>query len=67
MIVKNRFKAVLKAKKMKAIELARELGVTKSTMSKWCTNRHQPNFDVAVKIAFILEVDIHELYEIIEE
>lgn len=36
-------------------------GVNPSTVSKWCTNSSQPDFNSLLKIADLLEVDIKEL------
>lgn len=37
------------------------MGVTPSTVSKWCTNSSQPDLSSLLKIADFLEVDIREL------
>lgn len=55
----NRIKIVLFEKT--ARWLAGELGVTPSTVSKWCTNTSQPDVASLLKIADLLEVDIKEL------
>lgn len=52
---------VLVEKKRTARWLAGELGVTPSTVSKWCTNTSQPDVACLLKIADLLEVDIKEL------
>ena len=57
----NRIKMVLFEKKRTARWLAGELGVTPSTVSKWCTNTSQPDVACLLKIADLLEVDIKEL------
>ena len=41
--------------------LSEELGVSPSTVSKWCTNSSQPDVASLLKIADLLEVDIKEL------
>ncbi|WP_315392606.1 helix-turn-helix transcriptional regulator [Prevotella denticola] len=38
------------------------MGVTPSTVSKWCTNTSQPDLASILKIADLLEVDIRELF-----
>lgn len=58
----NRIKIVLFEKKKTARWLAGELGVTPSTVSKWCTNTSQPDLATILKIADLLEVDIRELF-----
>ena len=52
---------VLFEKKKTARWLAGEMGVTPSTVSKWCTNSSQPDLATILKIADLLEVDIREL------
>lgn len=53
---------VLFEKKKTARWLAGEMGVTPSTVSKWCTNSSQPDLATILKIADLLEVDIKELF-----
>ena len=57
----NRIKMVLFEKKKTSRWLAGEMGVTPSTVSKWCTNSSQPDLATILKIADLLEVDIREL------
>ncbi len=57
----NRIKVVLVEKKKTSRWLASELGVTPSTVSKWCTNSSQPDLATVLKIADLLQVDIREL------
>ena len=57
----NRIKLVLVEKKRTSKWLSGQLGVTPSTVSKWCTNSSQPDLGNLLKIADLLEVDIKEL------
>ena len=57
----NRIKVVLVEKKRTSKWLSEQLGVTPSTVSKWCTNSSQPDITNLLKIASLLEVDIKEL------
>ena len=57
----NRIKLVLVEKKRTNKWLSEQLGVTPSTVSKWCTNSSQPDIGNLLKIADLLEVDIKEL------
>lgn len=57
----NRIKMVLFEKKRTARWLSEQMGVTPSTVSKWCTNTSQPDLATILKIADLLEVDIREL------
>ena len=57
----NRIKVVLVEKKKTSKWLSEQMGVTPSTVSKWCTNSSQPDLNRLLKIADLLEVDIKEL------
>lgn len=57
----NRLKVVLADKKRTNKWLAEQLGKDPATVSKWCTNKAQPNLETLVQIAKCLEVDIKEL------
>lgn len=57
----NRLKLVLVEKKRTNKWLSEQLGVSPSTVSKWCTNSSQPDLGSLLRIADILKVDIKEL------
>lgn len=57
----NRIKVVLVEKKKTSKWLSEQMGVTPSTVSKWCTNSSQPDLSSLLKIADLLEVDLREL------
>jgi putative transcriptional regulator len=57
----NRISEVLQGKKLKQVDLAHELGVVKSTVSMWCSNKSQPPLQKLSEVARVLEVDITEL------
>ena len=44
--------------------LAEQIGKDPTTISKWCMSASQPNLDVLVKIAELLEVDYTELVRV---
>lgn len=58
----NRIKAVLAEKSVSSKDLAKHLGKTESTVSRWCTNDVQPSVEVFYQIAQFLKVDIRELF-----
>lgn len=58
----NRIKMVLFEKKRTARWLSEQMGVTPSTVSKWCTNTSQPDLATILKISDLLKVDIRELF-----
>lgn len=59
----NRLKVVLAEKKKTGKWLAEEIGAGQTTVSKWCSNKAQPNLETFVKIAKALEVDLNELIQ----
>lgn len=59
----NRIKDVLKEKGLKQVQLADALGVPKSSVSQYCTNKVQPPLSVFLAISDVLGVDINELLD----
>ena len=57
----NRLKVVLADKKRTNKWLAEQLGNDPATVSKWCTNKAQPNLETLIQIAALLEVDVKDL------
>ena len=57
----NRLKVVLVEKQRTNKWLADQLGVSTVTVSKWCTNMHQPDLQTLAKIADLLECEKREL------
>ena len=57
----NRIKIVLVEKKKTSRWLAEQLGKNISTVSKWCTNKSQPDLQTLDKIAELLNCDKREL------
>ena len=59
----NRIKVVLAEKNRTNKFLAESLSVDPSQVSRWVTNRQQPNLETLPKISKALEVDIRELLQ----
>ena len=57
----NRIKVVLVDKRRTNKWLAEQLGVTPTTVSKWCTNAAQPPVETLMHIARLLEVQVNDL------
>lgn len=57
----NRIKIVLLENEKTNIWLADQLSVSRTTVSKWCTNDNQPTVETLFKIAEVLGVDVCEL------
>ena len=58
----NRLKLVLVEQKKTSKWLSEELGVSPTTVSKWCTNSSQPDIETLARISKLLEVCVEELY-----
>lgn len=56
----NRLKIILVEQSKTSKWLAKELGKSESTVSRWCTNEIQPSVETLVNIAQLLKVDIKE-------
>ena len=57
----NRLKVGLVEKQRTSKWLAEQLGVSTVTVSKWCTNMHQPDLQTLAKIADLLGCEKREL------
>ena len=57
----NRIKIVLLEQEKTNIWLAEEVGVSRTTVSKWCTNDNQPSVETLFKISEALNVSVCEL------
>lgn len=57
----NRIKVVLAEKGRTNNWLAETLGMNRTTVSKWCTNKMQPTVETLFEIAEALDVDVREL------
>lgn len=58
----NRLKLLLVEKKKTSKWLSEQLGITPSTVSKWCTNTSQPDMGTLARISKLLNVGIEDLY-----
>jgi transcriptional regulator with XRE-family HTH domain len=59
----NRLKLLLVEKKKTSKWLSEQLGITPSTVSKWCTNTSQPDMETLARISKLLKVGVEELYD----
>lgn len=57
----NRIKVVLVEQKKTGKWLAEKLGVSVTTVSRWCSNSTQPDLQMLSKIATLLKVDTRDL------
>lgn len=59
----NRIKVILVEKHLTSKWLAEQLGKSTCTVSKWCSQKTQPDLQTIDKIAMILNVDRRTLIE----
>ena len=60
---RNRIRVILAEKMITNTYLAEQLGVSKMTISRWCTNTTQPSAPQLIEISQILQCDLKDLYE----
>ena len=58
----NRLKLLLVEKKKTSKWLSEQLGITPSTVSKWCTNTSQLDMETLARISKLLNVGVEDLY-----
>ncbi len=63
----NRIKVALVEKGKTGKWLAKEIGKTPCTVSKWCSNSIQPDLQTLDKIAKLLGIDVKDLLNPTEE
>jgi len=59
----NRISIVLDELGLDQRELAKLVGVTKDTVSRWCRNKNQPRLPELFKIASAMNIDVRRLIE----
>jgi DNA-binding XRE family transcriptional regulator len=57
----NRLKVVLVENQRTNKWLSEQLGVSAVTVSKWCSNIHQPSLTQLTEIASLLDIDVRTL------
>lgn len=63
---RNRIRIILAEKMITNTYLAEQLGVSKMTISRWCTNTTQPSAPQLIEISQVLQCELKDLYEIVE-
>jgi putative transcriptional regulator len=64
MAVKNRLKEILDDRGIKQSWLASRSNMTKATLSNIINNRHNPNVEVAIKIAIALDMKVEDIWNV---
>lgn len=63
---KNRIRVILADKMVTKTHLTEQLGMSKMTISRWCTNTTQPSAPQLIEISQVLQCDLKDLYEIVK-
>jgi len=63
----NRIKLILKEQGRSQTWLAGKLGMSKVTVTNYCSNRNQPKVETLYDIARLLGVDVPDLLESVEK
>ncbi|WP_026314927.1 helix-turn-helix transcriptional regulator [Bacteroides gallinarum] len=63
----NRLKILLAEKKKTNKWLCEQLGVSPTTVSKWCTNSSQPSLEMVLKMMEVLDADINQIINLPEK
>jgi len=51
----ERLKSTLKTNSMQQIDLAKEIGLSKSAVNDYCRGKREPSFDILIKICKALD------------
>jgi transcriptional regulator with XRE-family HTH domain len=58
----DKIRALVEASPYQAVEIARQLGVDKSAVSKWISGERTPTMKNLIDLADILQIDMQELW-----
>ena len=64
MTVKNRLKEILDERGTKNVWLAEKAKINNSTVGNIIKNRHNPNVEVAIRIAKALDMKVEDIWEV---
>ena len=64
MTVKNRLKEILDERGIKNVWLAEKAKINNSTVGNIIKNRHNPNIEVAIRIATALNMKVEDIWEV---
>lgn len=63
-LIKNKLKQILDERGIKNVWLAEKAGVNNSTVGNIIKNRHNPNVEVAIRIANALNMKVEDIWEV---
>jgi len=66
-IVKNRLKEILREKGIKQSWLAEQVGLHRGTLNNVISNKYNTSTEIVMKIAFILNMKIDDIFYLEEE
>ena len=64
MAVKNKLKEILDERGIKNVWLAEKAKINNSTVGNIIKNRHNPNIEVAIRIATALNMKVEDIWEV---
>ena len=64
MSVKNKLKEILDERGIKNVWLAEKAKINNSTVGNIIKNRHNPNIEVAIRIATALNMKVEDIWEV---
>ena len=64
MAVKNKLKEILDERGIKNVWLAEKAKINNSTVGNIIKNRHNPNIEVAIRIATTLNMKVEDIWEV---
>lgn len=67
MAIKNRIREILNERGIKQTWLADKAGLDRSTLSSIVANKHSTSLEAAMKITKVLNLEIEEIFELVDE
>lgn len=66
MAVRNRLETIIAERGLKNVWLANKAGISNSTLGNIIKNRHNPNVEVALRIAKALNMTVEDIWELLD-
>jgi len=64
--IKNNIRELIKEKKLKYVETARKIGVSRQALDMYIKNEQQPTIEIALKLSLFLKEDVSTIFELDE-
>jgi len=65
MKIKLKLKEILEQREMTTYQLSKVTGIKIPTLENWTNERSLPRLDSLVKLAFVLGIEVTDLYEVL--